>query len=147
MLQFKTLMGVVFKPHPHKYRTQHAPPPATSQACIAYARMYAAGRGRLAACIHGGFPGRWCYIVQLLYTTFLCGYFDSRVPRPIDGNKRRFPRGPTSRILSLEPELLIVDSSHRPSREARSACVAYVKKKNRKFQINSNVSPCIVPPR
>jgi hypothetical protein len=58
--------------------------------------------------------------VQLLYTTFLHGYFDSRVPRPIDGNKRRFRNAPVSWILSLEPELFTIDSSRRPSREARA---------------------------
>ena len=51
------------------------------------------------------------YFVQLLLTTFLRGYLDSRVSRPIDGNKKIFPRGPVSQILSLEPELFTVDSS------------------------------------
>jgi hypothetical protein len=56
----------------------------------------------------------------LLFTTFLRRYFDSRVPRPIYGNKRRFLNAPVSRILSLEPGLCTVDSSRRPSREARA---------------------------
>ena len=43
----------------------------------------------------------------------------SHVPRPIDGNKRRFPNAPVSQIWSLEPEFFTVDSSRRPSRAAR----------------------------
>ena len=70
--------------------------------------------------LQGGYPTRWGTFGQLLYNTFLRRYCDSRVPRPIYGNKRRFPRGPVCRILSLEPELFIVDSSRRPSREARA---------------------------
>jgi hypothetical protein len=70
----------------------------------------------------------------IIISTFLRGYFDSRVSRPIHGNKRRFPEGPTSRILDLEPELFTVDSSRR----ARAVHVIF---QNNKFPINSDVSP------
>jgi hypothetical protein len=85
--------------------------------------------------------------VQLLFTTFLRRYFDSQVPRPIYGNKRRFPRRPVSWILSLNPELFTVDPSRRPSREARArarhARAVHVIFQNRKFKINSGVSPVL----
>ena len=96
--------------------------------------------------LQGGYATRSRYIVQLLFTTFLHRYLDSQVSRPIDGNKRRFPRGPTSRISSLEPELFTVDSSRRPSRAARARARAPRARgacnfSNNKFQINSGVSP------
>ena len=78
----------------------------------------------LRASVQGGYANRSWTFVQLLFTTFLHGYLDSQVSRPIDGNKRRFPRRPVSRILSLEPELFTVDSSRRPSREARARAQA-----------------------
>jgi hypothetical protein len=96
--------------------------------------------------VQGRYTTRSWIFVQLLFTTFLHGYFDSRFPRPIDGNKRRFPRRPVSRMLSLEPELFTVDSSRRPSREARARAQAPRARgtcnfQNSKFQINSDVSP------
>jgi hypothetical protein len=96
-------------------------------------------------CLQGGYATRCGVFVQLLFTTFLRRYFDSQVPRPIYGNKKRFPRGPGSRILSLEPELFKVDSSRRPSREARArarrARAVHIIFHNSKFKINSDVSP------
>ena len=96
--------------------------------------------------LQGGYATRSGYIGQLLFTTFLRGHFDSLAPRPIDGNKRRFPRSPVSQILSLKPELFTVDSSRRPSRaarararapRARSACTF----QNNNFRKNSEVFP------
>ena len=49
--------------------------------------------------IQGGYATKSRYIVQLLFTTFLRGYFDPHVLRPIDGNKRRLPRQ-----LASEPD-------------------------------------------
>ena len=54
------------------------------------------------ACLHGGNARRPRYIVQLLYTTFLRGYFDSRVPRSIDRNKRSFTSAPMCRNFSFQ---------------------------------------------
>jgi hypothetical protein len=45
----------------------------------------------------------------------------------------QFPRGPVSRIFSLEPELFTVGLSRRPSRVARA--------QNNNFQINSGRIP------
>ena len=52
-------------------------------------RMRSAYRGNLLYSGSGTFP-------SLIFSTFLHGYVNSQVPRPINGNKRRFPMGPVS---------------------------------------------------